>query len=297
MSDALKLLPPFEWRGKIYPVIERDFSFSQEGSPNSIQYRDGQFYEMTGAQSPTFSYTIPARQDIALGIYKNLFTEALPTLYRDCRNRERGDLVDPIRGPFKCKPQMYGEGLNLALRDGIDVRVTFVHSPDIVDEEEFFTPLSSQGLASDAGALDAEVALVDWKQEPTPEPSADVLDAINGVGAQIEANVGKVNSALHAYAFKMEKVEATAKRLENPDGWHIARAARRNRAAALALAQRTRDPQKRVVAVLQKYNKQISVVAAELGMTIQDLIRLNPALASLGTVPAGTILRTLKASA
>jgi hypothetical protein len=289
-------LPPFEWRGQIYPVTEREFEFRQENAPSSIQYRDGQFFESTGALSPTFRYTIPMRQDIAIGAYKNLFTEALPILFAAMRDRTVGLLVDPIRGPFKCRPQVYGENLNLAMRDGIDVRVEMVHSPDLVDEEEFHKPISAEGLASDAGALDEEIARVDWQQEPSPEPSVDILDAISGVGAQIDANVGRVNSALHAYAFKLEKIEDAATRLENPDGWQIIRAARRNRAAALKLAQRTRDPQKRVVAVLQRYNKQISSVAAEAGMTVQELIRLNPALAALGNVPAGTVVYTLKAA-
>lgn len=294
MSDVLRLLPPFEWRGQIYPVTERDFDFRQENAPSSIQYRDGQFFESTGAQSPTFRYTIPMRQDIAIGTYKNLFTEALPILFAAMRDRTVGLLIDPIRGPFKCRPQVYGESLNLQMRDGIDVRVEMVHSPDLVDEDEFHRPVSAQGLASDAGVLDEEIQQVDWKQEASPEPSADALDAINGVGAQLDANVGKFNAGLNAYAFKMEKIETTAKRLENPDGWQIARSARRNRAAALALTKRASDPQKRVVPVLTKYSKTISGVAAEEGMTIQELLRLNPGLATLGTVPPGTVVFTLK---
>jgi hypothetical protein len=296
MSDALRLLAPFEWRGQVYPVSARDYGFRHEGSPVSIQYRDGQLYDMTGAQSPTYRYTIPMRQDIAIGTYKNLFTEALPILFAAMRDRSTGLLVDPIHGPAKCKPQTYAESLNLGMRDGIDLEVEMVESPDLTDEDEVFKPLSAEGLTSDAGALDEEIQRVDWQQEPSPEPTVDILDAISGVGAQIDANVGKFNSGLHKYAFQMEKIEAQAKRLENPDGWQIARSARRNRAAALKLAERTRDPSKRVVRVLVKYGKTISGAAAEAGMTVQELIRLNPSLAALGHVPAGTPLYTLKTS-
>jgi hypothetical protein len=294
MSDALRLLAPFEWRGQIYPVSARDYGFRHEGSPVSIQYRDGQLYDMTGAQSPTYRYTIPMRQDIAIGTYKNLFTEALPILFAAMRDRSTGLLVDPIHGPAKCKPQTYAESLNLGMRDGIDLEVEMVESPDLVDEEEVFKPISAEGLTSDAGALDAEIERVDWQQEPSPEPTVDILDAVSGAFAQVDANIGKFNSGLHKYAFQMEKIEASAAKLQNPDGWQIQRAARRNRAAALALAGRGRDPSKRIVAVRNKYEKTISGAASDAKMTVQAFIRLNPSLAALGRVPAGTIIYTEK---
>jgi hypothetical protein len=48
--------------------------------------------------------------------------------------------------------------------------------------------------------------------------------------------------------------------------------------------------------VLVTDGKPISGAAAEAGMTVQELIRLNPSLAALGHVPAGTPLYTLKTS-
>ncbi len=293
MTDVLRLLPPFRWRGIAYPVLTRDVGFAHDGAPTKIQYRDGEFFEQMGSKSPTFRYTLAIREDIAIKEYRNLFTEGLPILFRDMRDREIGDLEDPIYGPFRCVPQVFGESADPTKRDGTDVQVEFVQSEETKPQSDQVPTF--QGLAADAGALNEELTRVDWTQSGSPEPSIDALSAITGVGAQIEANAGKVRSGLEQFAFQMDKLEAQAARLENPDGFQIQRAARRNRAAATTLAERTRDPLKRVVTVIAKYQKTITGVAAEAGMTVKELLDLNPALVKLPFIPANTPIRVFRA--
>ena len=295
MSDPLRLLPPFKWRGVAYPVLGRSVSFAHEGAPTRIQYRDGEFFEQMGSRSPTFTYTLAMREDIAIKEYRALFREGLPLLFRDVRNRERGLLEDPVYGSFLCVPQTFDDDIDVTKRDGTDVRVAFVHSPDIAGQFAEEQAPTIQGLVTDAGALNAEISRVDWTQTESPEPEIDALSAITGFGAQIEANAGKVSSALENFAFQMEKLETQAARLENPDGFQLQRTARRNRAAATALARRAKDPQKRVVTVVSRYQKTISGVAAEAGMTVKQLLDLNPTLARFPSIPPNTPVRVFRA--
>src|SRR5262245_39843475 len=118
MTDVLRLLPPFEWRGVRYPVATRSVSFQHEQAQHRIQYKDGEFIEQTGARNYTFNYTIPMREDIARGPYKNLFSSGLIPLLIDCRNREPGQLVDPVYGEFRCVPTSYNDDIDVGKRDG-----------------------------------------------------------------------------------------------------------------------------------------------------------------------------------
>ena len=218
MTDVLRLLPPFRWRGVAYPVLSRGVSFAHDGAPTRIQYRDGEFFEQMGARSPTFTYGLALREDIAIKQYRALFREGLPLLFRDIRNRERGLLEDPVYGSFFCVPQTFDEDLDINKRDGTDVRVTFVHSPDIAGEFAEEPAPTIQGLVTDAGALNSDISKVDWTQSESPQPEIDALNAISGFGAQVETNVAKTRSALQNVAFQLEKVEEQAARLESPDG-------------------------------------------------------------------------------
>jgi hypothetical protein len=296
VSDVHKLLPPFEWRGYRYPITSRNVSFTHDGVRHTVQYRDNGFTEQLGAQPLTFSYTLPMREDIAVGQYKNLFTVGYAVLFESMRDRIRGVLVDPVLpGEWLCVPASFNDDMDLQKRDGTDVRVEFTYSPDD-DADDIALPLSLEGLISEAGALDAEVARQDWGQEPSPEPSIDPLDLPGSVVGQAEANVGKVAAWGEDTAYKLEKIEQAVDRSENPDFLPLKQAARRNRIAAKDIAKRAQDPSKRVVAIVNNYARGLSVLAAEHQMTVAELIQLNPNLSRSMFVPAGISVNIVRPS-
>lgn len=292
-TDALGKLRLFQWRDQSYPVRARQVSFAHDGAEHRIQYRDNDFIEQLGPHSLMFSYTLPMRQGIASGPYKDLFTTGYPLLFAAMRDREKGVLVDPVLGEFLCTPESWSDDMDVALRDGTDVRIEFKHAPD-AEEVEDLKAITLQGVTSDAGALDAELKKVDWQQEPSPEPSMDALNAISGFGAQLEAQGGKATAALEDFALKCEKIDNQIDRLQNPDVWPLKRAVRRNRAAAVALAKRAKDPTKEIVQTTVNYGRTISALAVEVGMTIADLLEQNPALARSPYVPQGAVIHVLR---
>lgn len=292
MTDVLKLLPSFKWRGKAYPVTARGVGFAHESATHKLQYRDGDFIEQTGARNLTFRYTVPMREDIAKGPYANLFTVGLPELIRDCRNRVADVLWDPVYGEFRCVPSSYDDETDVTRRDGTDISLEFTHSPELDDAEGFVSTISNSGLVTDAGAMNAELAeSQDFEQFEGEMPDTDILSAINGFGAQLERQGNKFSAALDDLAFKCEKIEETADRLENPQNWQIRRSARRVRETAVRLKKRAADPRRRVVEVTRRFAATASAVAAEEGMTLQELLELNPVLARSGIVPSGSVVR------
>lgn len=249
MTDALRLLPPLEWRGAQYPVTARRVFFRHEGVEHVVQYRDFSFTEQLGAQGLSFAYTIPTREDIATGPYKQLFVQGLPRLFRDALNREADDLLDPELGFFRCVPVMFDETTDINKRDGSDVQVEFRYSPLMSDEDPAIqTNLegSIQGLETDAGALDQEVAKADWVQEPSPEPTVDLLQGVNGLIAGGLANIDKATAKVDDFISKLEAIEASCDRAANPQNWPMRATARRMRELAMRQSPRARNRKRRV---------------------------------------------------
>jgi hypothetical protein len=296
MADVFALLPRFSWRDKEYPITSHDVSFAHEGAQHRLSYKENGLVEQLGPHSPTFRYGLAMREDIAVGPYKNLFTVGLAQLYADFRNRERGILIDPVYGLFVCVPTSFQSTSDPEKRDGVDVSVEFLHSPDIDAIEGTESQLSPGALSSDAGALDEELQGIDWEQEPSPEPTADPIDAITGVGSQIENNANKISASLDAFAYRCEKAEQQIDRLENgAPAWPLQRALRRNRYNAIQAKKRlSTDPTKKVISVTNSYERPLSVVANEAGMDLVELLRLNPSLARSPFAPAGAVIQIVK---
>jgi prophage DNA circulation protein len=289
VADVFALLPPFEWRGFQYPVLARSMSFAHENVQHKLQYRNGEFIEQTGARNRTFSYTLALRQDIAKGPYTDLFSIGLPRLEKDVFDRTAGTLLDPIFGEFECKPTSFSDETDVNKRDGVDIRVEFVHAPEDEDADPEGSQVNFSGLADDGAQLNVELAASGQFEQFVAEGGlTDPLSAIAGVGAQIDRQGDKVIAALDDLAFRCEKVEAQADKLEDPNNWPLKRAARRVRESAIRLKTRADNPQERVKVVIRRQQSTLSVVATELGVSVQELLRLNPALAKLPFVPAGT---------
>lgn len=296
MTDALSKLPRFAWRGQELPLLRRSVRFSHESTNHSFQYRDGELVERKGVKNWILSYAIPFRQDIAKGPYKDLFTTELLTFIFACRDKSPGTLRDPVLGTMRAVCSTYEEETDVQKRDGTDVRVEFEFSPpqSDVDLEIIQGGLSGlSGISSQAGALDADVKYawdIDKIQIPSPDPSSDPLSAINGVGRQVINQGNKLSAALDNVAYKAEQIEATNALLENPRTFQLARSSRRLQTAALKAKDTIANPERRIIRVTTAYAKSISRIAADSGMTVQDLLKLNPTIAGRPIVPAGVTI-------
>ncbi len=293
MTDVLSLLPRMSFRGITVPITgARTASFSHEDVQHKFLYRDGAIVEAIGAQNWTFNYTVPMRQDIAKGPYRDLYTEVLPRLILAMRDRSPGELVDPELGTFRVRPTSLSSDLDVNKRDGTDVRVEFIHSPEIGDLDVLQGGvLDVSGAATQAGALDDQAALVNWEQEEPPEPTLDPFAALDGLGKQLEFQASRVSNKFADATLKLQNLEDTIDRLENPQVWPLKRSARDLRAAVISLAQQGANPGKKVITVKTRYAQTLADVATTLGLTVQDILRLNPMLALLPEVPADTPVR------
>ncbi len=300
MADPLHLLMPLQWRGVEYPVTSRNVTFAHESVQHKLQRRNQDLVEQTGAHNFVFTYTIPMREGIFKGPYKNLFTQGLARLLKDFRNREPGQLLDPVYGEFRCVPSSYTDDTDVMKTDGTDIRVEFTYAPEDGDTD-VVNPFSLMELVDDGRNLEVAVqqlaalaetddelaAIQEFEQFEGEEGGTDVLSAINGAGQQILGQSDRIAAYLDDVAFRAEKIEDTADRLENPDGWQLKRSARRVRDTATRLKRRTDDPAARTKIVTMRFARSMTSLAAETGHTVAELLRLNPQLTRSPLIPAG----------
>lgn len=281
-----------EWRGKKYPLTSRRMSFRHETVEHLIQYRTGDFPEPVAPHGYLFTYTIPMRDGVKKGGYGKLFTDRLLELITDMRDKRRGPLVDPVYGKIEAVPISYSDESDVLKRDGVDISIELLESSNL--EDDFITVfqggvLSIGEVLRGSEQLDVEAALVKWGQEPSPEPNTDILSAINGAGALGLAQVGRVGAKMHDLAYRLEKIEETAGKIEDPAGWRLLDGARRLRLAAVKLGERvSENPFVKIKRNVYEIDRTLSEVASELGNTVFDLIKLNPVLSRSPRVKAGT---------
>jgi hypothetical protein len=293
MTDILKQLMPAGWREVEFPVSAREYGFAQDHAKHRFIFRNDELVESLGRQSPTYRYTIPFREDIVIGRWKNLFTVVYPEFLEACQNRDAGVLEDPVHGGLQVKCASLRETLDVNRRDGVDVEAEFIVAPELEDlAEDLGTQISTlKGAEDQAGLFDREAAKVDWQQEPSPEPTNDIFGTISSVGDQISVAGGKITSKLADLSFRMQKATDSIDRLKNPELAPMRYQARRVQIAAHDLQDNLHEPPD-VIAVYEAASD-ISVIALAglCRMALKDFLELNPLLASKRLVPRGTRVR------
>jgi hypothetical protein len=293
MTDVFKDMPRFSWRGIEVPIVARDVGFTHANAQHTYVFRDQQVIEPLGAKNWTFRYTLPMRQGIARGPYRDLFLEVLPRLIDACRDRSAGELYDPVLGFFRCQPVDFSSTTDFDRRDGEDVTVEFLWSPEEGEIDLAGADLGMLPTARQEGAaLDAQVdAIFRSRQLPSPEPSVNPLDAITGIVRQIGTYGQQVQAGFAAYATKIQNMEAAIVALEEPDLAPTIRASRNLRDAARQRAAKVLDPLGTVRTLTTDAASNVAAIASAIGLTPEELLEANPSLAQSPEVPAGTLIR------
>lgn len=299
-TDVLRLLPPVMWRGINYPIISRDVGFAHESVQHKLERRNEDLVEQTGARNMTFSYTFPMREGLFKGPYKSMFIEGLRKLLADCRNKTPGILVDPVYGEYRCVPASYQDGMDLGKRDGTDIKVEFLHSPEegasSAPEMPTINAVINDGRTANASAATlgdfpgtppASRAQLLPEQDDGAGDGTELLNAINGLGRQVLAFGERLNAQLDNQIFRLHKLEDTANELSGPPAWILRRDARKARDTANRL-RATSAEVKPVRVVVNASPRSVTSLAATLGVSVADLIRANPSLSRSPIVRAGT---------
>lgn len=292
--DVFRQLQTASWRDVEFPVSGSEFGFAQDFAQHRYLFRDQQLVESLGRQNPTYRYSVPMREGILRGPFKNLFVATYPELLEACLDRSPGVLVDPFHGARRCKCASLREVRDVGKRDGVDVELEFVVAPEDTDVvEDLGTQIATlEGARGLAGILDDELKKVDFQQEPPPEPTLDPFSFVSSIGDQLSVAGNKVSARMHSVAFRAEKAAASIDRLRKPELARHREAALRLQAAALDLERSASVTGARPLrAITVRANMTLAALASLHGMTVEQLIKHNPILARTPLVRAGTEVR------
>lgn len=295
MTDQLALLPTFSWRGVTYPVAERSVSFTHENVQHKLQRRNLDLVEQTGAHNFVLTYSIPMREDLNKGPYVNLFTEGLQRLLDDCRNKEAGDLWDPIYGLLRCVPTSYDDNSDVNKRDGTDIKVEFLHSPESADDDIAVTPTGS-AVSQDSREFEAEVqafeVAANEADEIDPVTSIKLTDLLTQTSAfgRIALNTpNEILGEMNKITLLAKDIEETLEDATAPDVQVVRNRARNIRDRAYQVLQNSAQ----INPVRTSYvttAKSVTSLAAEFKVSVAELLRANPQMATRPLVQPGTTI-------
>jgi prophage DNA circulation protein len=289
-DDTLSKLRQFEWRGIPLPLTNRQVSFESEAIQHTYQFRDGEFIEAIGTRNLKFSYSIPFREALRSS-YKDLYTKIFSGFVAACQDRTEGPLVDPVFGKLPAKFLRFSSTTDPNRRDGEDVQVEFVHAPPPFADE--VVPLETP--ASLAAAAVSALAIFPPELE-TPDIGVDFLTQIANIGASIQAEASFIAAKLEGVVAKLEAVEEQLVELADPTEWQSIRNVRSLQGRARDLAERVVTG-RAIVQIVTSAPQTIASLAAQTGMSPQDVLRLNPGAARTPTIPPGTVIKYFQEAA
>lgn len=296
MTDVLKDLLRVSWRGIEFPITARQFGFQHEQARHRYIFRDEKLVEALGRDNPSYRYTIPFREDIAKGPYANLFVSVYPEFLGACVDRSRGVLEDCVHGSRQVQCVSLAENLDVNRRDGIDVDVEFIVSPDEADLGQSFADqlATVDGAKGVAGAFDRQAEIVDWQQEESPQSLVNPLDALSGIADQLNVASNKVTNAVADLNFRAQKAIDSIDRLKQPKLAPLRTQARRSQAIANKLPETLELRGNRPIRVhVTDRETTVGQLASRLSNTVRQIIELNGRLARSPLVQQGERVRYL----
>jgi hypothetical protein len=305
MTDILSQLNDASFRGIVYPITAWDLGFTQDDEKHRFIFKDEQLIESLGTTNPTYRHSIPFREDIIRGPFKNLFTKVWPQFREACMDRTKGILDDPFDGPVQVKVTSLQATGDPNKRDGIDVQVDYIIAPDEdFDRKDLGANLATvQGAVGMQGFLDRETGKLDQAtKDALAKLNKDAefgklnpLDALTGAVNQVEAAGNKISATAGDLAFRAGKLDDALRRNADPRTSPLRANARATQLAFLDIQRNSvvlgagkKERKVRIFTVLASIGKM--ALASKLHMSVQDLIRLNPSVAQLPIVTPGTMI-------
>lgn len=290
--DVLSTLNPLSWRNILLPYTSRKVGFQHVNAEHKFNFA-GEQIEPTGPKAITFEFTVPFLQSLSsTARYGNLFGSIMPKIWAAMLDKSPGPLYDPVTGRiWRCVPATLADETVPTTRDGTEMVLSWIHSPEDPEDLRAFEVLVRSDLLTAAGSLDMEVKKVDWKQYEPPPQTVNPLQLVGGLADQIETGVNKNLNGLEKFIADTEDMEDQIEQLEDPKTFALKRRARRARDLAYRMRAAYGNPRKRLRTVTTNYLMSVSQAAQFMGLAIVDFLAINTDLIGLTEIPAETKIK------
>lgn len=274
-----------------FPAIELEFGFSRNVAEHQFIFRDEALLQNLGRKNRTWKFSIPFRENLVFASYRYLYTEQFPIFFAACQSSEAGILTTPDLGDVRVLCASFSYKYMPDKRDGCDVDVTFVSAPVDTDAPLTVQVPSDDALASQGDALDSQVSKANFGTETKPPSFGDPFKAVSSVFDQISHARDKNFSKIDKEIESINSMQDSLDRVSDPKNWSLSRQAADYKATLVRAKQQTESQGQRLKEIVIGRDSPINAVASSLGVTMQQLLTLNPMLAAFPFIPSGTTVR------
>lgn len=304
MTDLFEQLLAAKWRDVEFPVTRMRMSLAHDLVEHKYWGVDGARVEATGLAPIRFSFSAPLTNGIVPGKgerWSVLYPNQFRALVAAFQQKTVGVLQHPEFGEIACKAERLDIDWDAGKRGGVDAELSFVETklPGDANFLEFPSPVQEIELAAlnlDASETKADLKkLLADKGIELPEFKEDLFDLARKIQAVIDAPTllqnrlaGRINSIVYRY----NKIAEAAARARDAATWPVARDNEKVKGAAHNLRDKLLELDKAVGFFRVPADTTLAGVARQIpGSSIDDLVRLNPALLSKPVVTEGTTVR------
>lgn len=282
------------WRGIPFPFVQRTFGFQQEQAKDRFVQVEVEQVQSLGRSNPTWGYDIPARENLVKAPWTNWFTKYYDKFLAACVDSEDGELVDIIHGTQSAKLVVFSETFDGPRPDGVDLHVEFIYSPpeELTANAGSIKALNFASMKAQAGALDGKldsalteesIAALKRRGQQPPKPLVNVLTAFSGAIDQVTLAERQYAAVGEEMIARVNDVKRSVDRLQMQRSAQARLAASRLQEAVRESTFRSRGRPIRIVQVSTPTGR---VRAAQTyGMSVSDLLELNPQLATMPMIP------------
>jgi prophage DNA circulation protein len=296
--DILSQLLECSFRGISFPVESLDVNFAHDVIQHKRMDRDGAKLENTGMGALSYNVKAPFCNSIAKGpmeTWSNLYPDTKNKMLEALQDRTTGDFIHPELGLRRCKASNVHSALDPNYRSG--VVLTFALIEDTEDDDAVsITANSTVSIAKSAAvSLDAKIAklkppIKTGLEEDGLKSFTDAIDKIGGafdqVGLLQKQVIGKIDKVIGRINKLSDTISDTIGDLGTAPDQLI---------ASLLMIKKNALVQPKPLGFYQtKAKTTVNQLCIQFRNSVQELVTLNPDLASASTVKAFTIIRYYK---
>jgi hypothetical protein len=290
---------PCSWRGISFPVSSIRVSLTQDLAEHRYWGKDAANVEATGRAPLEIEATIPFVNGIAPGknerwgvLYPNTFLEFLEAF----NDRTTGILDTPEIAGLTCKPQSVEFAHDAQRRDGVEVTARWIETVDLdLDSDVRIAPSEVANIA--ALNLDAQKPDLQKIAEP-PEFGKTFEQMVNELGGVLDTTASRITQLANKpnqIIFRLKRLHDSAERVRTALTWPVTDGYHRLKMAVHDL-EKLPNKIKNATRKIGRYQTTQRMSLAGLQQilsnnTVDDLISLNPRLASRPQVASNTVVR------
>lgn len=296
-DELFHQLLPCSWRGLSFPISEVSHELTHDIARHKKTDRDGAKLEATGRNPLVFHVKAIFINGIARGFAENWPDNLYPGQYRKvlaaCADRRTGAFQHPELGLIRAKCTRFSDVLRATTRGGVEVDMVFEETTESDDQLKDLLGDASPITKAIAAAADLTTNIDLRKfQKADPNPTLSFTEAVRRIQSafdQVTLLDKRLGGMIDNVLYRLRVLEQSVDQAADVQNYALLRSIQRLRASMYDIKRHANRRQTSFYVL--KTASTLAAVANYLHAKVDDLVKLNPALAALPIIPERTLIR------